>query len=141
MKPFSEFCQRYELNPDTEDAREQYAEYQRQLELFRNAAGLGNPSEPPSHSFVCVLGEVTVCKQSGGRFTVSNQNMGFFVQCRRDNFSIECWPMSAELREPAGAQAVISSGDGLRLVLPDLCYEDAARLAWFTGVNLTIDKE
>lgn len=140
MKPFSEFCQRYELDESTNEAREQYRAYQRQLELFRHVAGLGTQEDPPSHSFTCGLGEITVCKQGGGRFTVSNQNMGLFIQCMRGHFSIECWPMSTELREPAGAQAVISSNDGLRLALPELCYEDAARLAWFVGVNLMEDK-
>ena len=141
MKPFSEFCQRYELDESTNEARERYRAYQRQLELFRNAAGLGNDEGPRCHYFTCGLGGITVCKQGGDRFTVSNQSLSLFIQCRREHFTIECWHMSTELRDPAGAQAAISSNDGFWLALPDLCYEDAARLAWFVGTALVVDKE
>lgn len=51
MKPFTEFCQRYQLDPASQDAQEQYAEYQRQLELFRTAAAEG--SRRPLEFIIC----------------------------------------------------------------------------------------
>lgn len=136
MKPFREFCQRYELNPATNEAREQYAEYQRQLELFRNAAGLGTDDEPPAHTFPCALGEVTVCRLSGDRFTVRDQRMGLYAQCEREHITVERWPGLPELGEAAGAHLVLSAPGGLRVVLCELTPDEAPRLAWFVGVKL-----
>ncbi|WP_445396581.1 hypothetical protein [Zobellella sp. An-6] len=50
MKPFTEFCQHHQLNPTTQDGQEQYAEYQRQLELFRAAA---EGSRRPLEFIIC----------------------------------------------------------------------------------------
>lgn len=38
MKPFAEFCAHYQLNPNTEEASEQYRDYCDKLALFRQAA-------------------------------------------------------------------------------------------------------
>lgn len=38
MTTYREFCQRYELDPETEEARAQYWEAQRQLDLLERAA-------------------------------------------------------------------------------------------------------
>lgn len=37
MKPFTEFCAHYQLNPNTEEASEQYRDYCDKLALFRQA--------------------------------------------------------------------------------------------------------
>ena len=38
MKPFTEFCAHYQLNPNTEEASEQYRDYCDKLALFRQVA-------------------------------------------------------------------------------------------------------
>ena len=35
MKPFAEFCAHYQLDPNTEETREQYRDYCDKLSLFR----------------------------------------------------------------------------------------------------------
>lgn len=139
MKPFAEFCQRYELNPATDEAREQYAEYQRQLERFREFAGLGTDDMPPAQSFACALGEVTVCRISGDCFTVRDERMGLYAQCEREHFTVERWPGLPEQGEDAGAHLVLSAPGGLRVVLCELNPDEAPRLAWFVGVQLVED--
>lgn len=136
MKPFSEFCQRYGLDPATDEAREQYAEYQRQLEMFRSAAGLGTDDKPPAHTFPSTLGEVTICRVSGDRFTVLDQRAGLYAQCEREHITVERWPGLPELGEAAGAHLVLSAPGGLRVVLCELNPDEAPRLAWFVGVEL-----
>ena len=37
MKPFAEFCAHYQLDPNTEEADEQYRDYCDKLALFRQA--------------------------------------------------------------------------------------------------------
>lgn len=141
MKPFSEFCQRHDLDESTSNARDQYRKYQRQLELFRSAAGLGNDDEPARHIFSCGIGEITISRQGDDGFTVTNQKLGLFAQCQREHFTVECWPALTELGEPAGAQVTLSAPDAPRVVLSNLAHTDAARLAWFVGVPLVVDKE
>ncbi|OYD25568.1 hypothetical protein [Oceanimonas baumannii] len=136
MTPFAEYCQRHGLNPATTEARDQYRAYQRQLELFRSAAGLGTNDEPPAHSFPYALGEVTVCRVDDNRFTVRDQRLGLFAVCEREHVTVERWPASHELGQPAGAHFVLSAPGGLRVVLCELIPDDAPRLAWFVGVEL-----
>ena len=38
MKPFADFCAHYQLDPNTEETREQYRDYCDKLSLFREAA-------------------------------------------------------------------------------------------------------
>ena len=38
MKPFAEFCVHYQLDPNTEETRDQYRDYCDKLSLFRQAA-------------------------------------------------------------------------------------------------------
>lgn len=136
MTPFAEYCQRHGLNPATTEAREHYRAYQRQLELFRSAAGLGTDDEPPAHSFPCALGEVTVCRVDDNRFTVRDQRLGLFAVCEREHVAVERWPAAPDLGLSAGAHLVLSAPGGLRVVLCDLNPDDAPRLAWFVGVEL-----
>lgn len=141
MTPFTDYCQRHGLNPATTEAREQYRAYQRQLELFRSAAGLGTDDEPPAHSFPCALGEVTVSRVGDNRFTVIDQRLGLYALCEREHVTVERWPAAPEFGEPAGAHLVLSAPGGLRVVLCELNPDDAPRLAWFVGVELVEDDE
>ncbi|MFH7566338.1 hypothetical protein [Oceanimonas smirnovii] len=91
MTPFTDYCQRHGLNPDTAEAREHYQAYQRQLELFRSAAGLGASDEPQVHSFPCGLGDVTICRVGDNRFTVKDTRLTLFAMCEREHFTVERW--------------------------------------------------
>ncbi|WP_116473819.1 hypothetical protein [Zobellella maritima] len=137
MKPFHEFCQHHELNPTTAEARDQYAVYQRQLDVYREAAGLGIKSQ----SFTYDGGELELIQTPKSRFILMNLSAGLYAQCHRDHLLVECWQGEPEVGHDEGAQLLITAEDGLRLAFSGIPFEDAPRLAWFLGVELVEDDE
>lgn len=137
MKTFTEFCQRYELDPATQGAQAQYNEYQSKLALFRDVASGpdGQEEEPASLAFETAMGPMSLADLGANNFFLISGNMGLVVLLQRQHIAVERWEARPEEGEPAGAHLHLLANGGFRATLR-IPPDEAARLAWFAGVTL-----